>query len=232
MNRELSYEWVRASTIKSSFGFPLAGALLAWAVTIIFLWDPAEGSDIQFASLVGSVYSPLTALLVTVPFAQAFGQEYRDGTMRLTLSEFPNRTKVFLSKLIVPALLTIVTAIVTVAGVALIAWVMQAPVSGYDAISVMSFRAAGYTVIWGLLVAAVTVFTRNMAAGIAGVLVWGLILEQIFGSLLPDGVGRWLPVSRGTEWFQTGATEGALVYLVVALAFTAGAYFKFTRTDA
>lgn len=232
MNRELSYEWVRASTIKSSFGFPLAGALLTWAITIIFLWDPAEGSDIKFASLVGSVYSPLTALLVTVPFAQAFGQEYRDGTMRLTLSEFPDRTKVFLSKLIIPALLAIVTAVITVGGVALIALVMQAPVSGFGEIPALMFRASGYTVIWGLLVAAITVFTRNMAAGIAGVLVWGLILEQIFGSLLPEGVRPYLPVTRGTEWFQTGVVEGALVFLVVALLFTAGAYYKFTRTDA
>ena len=232
MTRELSYEWVRASTIRSSFGFPLAGALLTWAITVIFLWDPAEGSDIQLSSLVGSVYSPLTALLVTVPFAQAFGQEYRDGTMRLTLSEFPDRTKVFLSKLIVPALITIVTAIITVGVVALIALVMQAPVSGFGEIPVLMFRAAGYSVIWGLLVAAVTVLTRNMAAGIAGVLVWGLILEQIFGSLLPEGVGRFLPVSRGTQWFQTGDIEGGLIFLVVALAFTAGAYFKFTRTDA
>ena len=111
MNRELSYEWVRASTIRSSVGFPLAGALLTWAITIIFLWDPAEGTDIKFSALLGSVYSPLTALLVTIPFAQAFGQEYRDGTMRLTLSEYPDRTKVFLAKLIVPALLTIVAAV-------------------------------------------------------------------------------------------------------------------------
>lgn len=232
MNRELSYEWVRASTIKSSFGFPLVGAALTWAITIIFLWDPTEGSDIPFASLLGSVYSPLTALLVTVPFAQAFGQEYRDGTMRLTLSEFPDRTKVFLSKLIVPALIAVVTAVVTVGGVALIALVMGAPVSGFGEVPAMMFRAAGYSVIWGLLVAAVTVLTRNMAAGIAGVLVWGLILEQIFGSLLPEGVGRWLPVTRGTQWFQSGDVEGALVYLVAALVFTAGAYFKFTRTDA
>lgn len=232
MTRELSYEWVRAATIRSSFGFPLAGALLTWVITVIFLWDPAEGSDIPLTSLVGSVYSPLTALLVTIPFAQAFGQEYRDGTMRLTLSEFPDRTKVFLSKLIVPALITVVTAVVTVGGVALIALVMQAPVSGFGEIPVLMFRAAGYSVIWGLLVAAVTVLTRNMAAGIAGVLVWGLILEQIFGALLPDGVGRWLPVSRGTQWFQTGDGEGALVFLVAALLFTAGAYVKFTRTDA
>lgn len=232
MNRELSYEWVRASTIRSSFGFPLAGVLLAWVVTVIFLWDPAEGTDIKFAALVGSVYSPLTALLVTVPFAQAFGQEYRDGTMRLTLSEFPDRTKVFLSKLIIPALLAVAAAVITVGGVALIALVMGAPVSGFGEIPTMMVRAAVYSVIWGLLVAAVTVFTRNMAAGIAGVLVWGLILEQIFGSLLPDGVGRYLPVSRGTEWFQVGTTEGLLVFLAAALAFTVGAYFKFTRTDA
>lgn len=230
MNRELSYEWVRASTIRSSFGFPLAGALLTWAITIIFLWDPAEGTDIKFSALLGSVYSPLTALLVTIPFAQAFGQEYRDGTMRLTLSEYPDRTKVFLAKLIVPALLTIVAAVITVAGVALIS--LFGPVSGFGEVPAMMFRAAGYSVIWGLLVAAVTVLTRNMAAGIAGVLVWGLILEQIFGALLPEGVGRWLPVTRGTQWFQTGDVEGALVFLVVALAFTAGAYFKFTRTDA
>jgi ABC-2 type transport system permease protein len=230
MKRELSYELVRASTIKSSFGFPLAGALLTWAVTIIFLWDPAEGTELQFEGLVGSVYSPLTALLVTVPFAQAFGQEYRDGTMRLTLSEFPDRTKVFFAKLLIPALFAVVAAVITVAGVGLIA--LFGPVSGFGDMPAIMFRAAGYTVMWGLLVAAVTVFTRNMAAGIAGVLVWGLILEQIFGSLLPDGVGRFMPVLRGTEWFQTGVTEGALVFLVASLLLTAGAYFKFTRTDA
>lgn len=230
MKRILGYEWIRATTIKSSFGFPLAGAILAWGVTFLFVRDPAEGTIIPFAELAAQVYSPLSALLVTVPFAQAFGQDYRDGTMRLTLSEFPDRTKVFIAKLIVPALFAAVAAALAIAGSALISLI--GPVVDYGALPALMIRAAGYSILWGLLVAAITVFTRNMAAGIAGVLVWGLILENIFGAFLPAGVSRFLPVSRGTEWFQSGQWEGLGVMVVVSAVLIVAAFWKFTRTDA
>jgi ABC-2 type transport system permease protein len=230
MKRILGYEWVRATTIKSSFGFPLAGALLAWGVTFLFVRDPAEGSVTTFSDLAAAVFSPLSALLVTVPFAQAFGQDYRDGTMRLTLSEFPDRTKVFLAKLAVPALFAALGAALAIAGSALISLI--GPVVDYGAIPGMMLRAAGYSILWGLMVAAVTIFTRNMAAGIAGVLVWGLILENILGSFLPEGVSRFLPISRGTQWFQSGEWEGFGVMALISVLLIGGAYWKFTRTDA
>ena len=53
--------------------------------------------------------------------------------------------------------------------------------------------------LWGLLVLAITALTRNMAAGIAGVLIWGLIAENLLAAFLIDrapAIVDLLPIGR------------------------------------
>lgn len=239
MSRVLAYERVRATTLRSTYVFPLIGAAIAWAASILFIALGASGEEVAAANFVGQAFTPLSAVFLTIPFAQAFGHEYRDGTIRLALSEYPQRSRLFLAKLVVPGAIAFVWTVITVAGVALVA--LLGPRFGYvevtdfPALVGVSLREAVFVVLWGLLVAAITALTRNMGAGIAGVLVWGLVLENLIAVFLVDrvpAVVEWLPIGQGFGWVQTGNTALIIPMVVAAAALTATAYVKFVRTDA
>lgn len=235
----LSYERVRASTLRSTYGFPLIGAAIAWAASTLFVFLGSDGEAIDASTFVGQVFTPLSATFLTIPFAQAFGHEYRDGTIRLALSEYPKRSQLFFAKLIVPAVIAFVWSVITVAGIAVIMFVGpnlgDIEIVGFASLIGVSLREALFVVLWGLLVAAITALTRNMAAGVTGVLVWGLVMENLIALFLVDRVPaivEWLPVGQGFGWVQAGNPALIVPMLLAAVALTAVAYLKFVRTDA
>ena len=232
MKRALAYERVRAFTLRSSWGFPLVGVLLTWALGAFLVLTASAGSEVQLSSFVGQVFSPISALFLTVPFAQAFGHDYRDGTMRLTLSEFPNRRNVFLAKLIVPAVIALVATIVTVLGLAAI--VQLVPSYGLEDLPQLLFRECGFTVMWGVIVASITQITRSMAAGVVGPVIWWLLVEQLLGSLLsrfPFAL-ELMPINQGLLWSQFGEPRAGLVMLGATVIVAVVAFVRFTRRDA
>ena len=235
----VAYERVRATTLKSTYIFPLIGAAIAWAAGILFIAMGADGDQVQASTFVGQAFTPLSAVFLTIPFAQAFGHEYRDGTIRLALSEFPKRAQLFFAKLFVPAGIAVVATVITIGGIALIAALGPnfgyAEVTGFGSMLGIASREAIFIVLWGLLVAAITALTRNMAAGIAGVLVWGLIAENIIGLFLIDRapfIVELLPIGQGFSWVQTGNATLILPMVGFAAVLTAISYLKFVRTDA
>jgi ABC-type transport system involved in multi-copper enzyme maturation permease subunit len=239
MNRVLAYERVRATTLKSTYFFPLIGAAIAWAASILFIAMGADVDEVALSDFIGQAFTPLSAVFLTIPFAQAFGQEYRDGTIRLALSEFPKRTSLFAAKLIIPAAIAFIATVITIAGIALIAALGPSfgyvQITGFDAALAVALREAVFVVLWGLLVAAITALTRNMAAGIAGVLVWGLIAENLLALFLIDrfpAVVELFPIGQGFAWVQIGQTDLILPMVGTALILTAASYWKFVRTDA
>jgi ABC-2 type transport system permease protein len=239
MSRVLSYERVRATTLKSTYVFPLIGAAVAWAASILFIAQGADVDEVAVNEFIGQAFTPISAVFLTIPFAQAFGHEYRDGTIRLALSEFPRRTQLFTAKLVVPAVIAFIGTLITVGGIALIAALGPSfgyvDITGFDSLFGVAFREAVFVVLWGLLVSAITALTRNMAAGIAGVLIWGLIAENLLAVFLVDRVPAivdLLPIGLGFGWVQTGQTNLIFPMLGAAVILTAASYFKFVRADA
>jgi len=240
MRGVLAYERVRATTLRSTYVFPLIGAAVAWAASILFIAQGASVDDVDVSDFIGQAFTPLSAVFLTIPFAQAFGHEYRDGTIRLALSEYPRRSRLFAAKLIVPAVIAFVATIITVAGIAGIAFAGPTffgyvEITGFSLIAGVAVREAVFVVLWGLLVAAITALTRNMAAGIAGVLVWGLVLENLMALFLVDrfpAIVEWLPIGQGFGWVQTGDTALIVPMVLAAAVLTLASYLKFVRTDA
>lgn len=239
MSRVIAYERLRASTLRSTYFFPLIGAGIAWAASIAFVAMGSASDDVQAATFIGQAFTPLTAVFLTIPFAQAFGHEYRDGTIRLALAEYPKRSQLFVAKLLVPAVLAFVATMITVAGIALIAAlgpIFGYPnVSGFESIGALALRESIFVVLWGLLVAALTAITRNMAAGIAGVLIWSLIAENLIAVFLIDRfpiVADLLPLGQGLAWVQSGSMSLIVPMVIVAGALIAVAYVRFVRSDA
>lgn len=234
MNRVLAYERVRALSLRSTWVFPLVGVLIAVLSAVLTNATAADGWSATLSSYVPDSFTFLSVLFITVPFAQAFGHEYRDGTMRLTLSLFPHRRQVVMAKLAVPAAVSVVGATVGVAAIAAVG-LASGHVTGAGALGSVLVRAVGFTLMWGLLVAAVTVLTRNLAAGITGVLIWFVLVEQLLLSLLGDSVehlDRFMPLLNGQKWMSTGEVRGAVVMLVPTLALVLVALVRFERKDA
>jgi ABC-2 type transport system permease protein len=231
MKRALGYERMRATSIRSSWGFPAVGIGLTWALGLFITLSSSAGSDTMINSFIGQVYTPISALFLTIPFAQAFGHDYRDGTMRLTLSEFPNRMHVFVAKIAVPAVIAVIATVITTAGLAAI--LQLRPSYGYEQLPILIVRECLFTLMWGVIVASVTVLTRNMAAGIVGPIIWWLLVEQLIASLLSKFpiVLDLMPLNQGIFWAQFGEPRAGLVMLGATAIIAVAAYLRFTRSD-
>ena len=240
MNRYLKYELLRATTIKSTIIFPLIGIAGAWLFAYFGLHDINSAwlsNGLPVPSLVEAInnsYSPLSIFFITIPFAQAFGHDYRDGTMRLTLSAFPIRSRVLVAKFFIPSLIATIAAGIALLGI----WAMYQAflpvpnnVGGLQAIG----RHTAFTIFWGLLVASVVIFTRIMAAGIAGLVVWAAILENVVVAILGNKFPKlqsFLPLSEGMMWAARGNTRELIVISVATVLTVALAAIKFIKKDA
>lgn len=244
MNRIITFEIIRARTLKSTWIFPIIGIAMAWALTYFGLdnggltWNSELQADayLTLVQIINNSFSPLSIFFITVPFAQAFGHEYRDGTMRLTLSAYPTRGKVFLAKLIVPSIIAVLADVVAMVGIrALYNLKVANDVANEVGWLDTGLRHLGFTIMWGVVVAAVVIFTRNLAAGIAGVVVWAAILEPIVAVLLQSKVERiqeYLPFSQGMLWTTQGERSSLIPILVTTALFFILSGAKFLKRDA
>lgn len=234
MTRALSFERVRATSLRSTWVFPLIGVAISVLVALLGNATASDGWSDTLSDYVPSSYTFISALFITIPFAQAFGHEYRDGTMRLTLSLFPHRRQVFAAKLAVPAVVAAVAAALSALAISAIG-LTSGHVTDAGALPSVLVRCVGFTLMWGLLVASITVLTRNLAAGVTGVLIWYLLIEQLLLSLVGSSVenlDEFMPLLNGQKWMSTGGYRGAVVMLVPTLVLTLVALLKFERSDA
>ncbi len=254
MSRVLAFEWRRAVSLRSTWGFLLLGAALlvfiSWAAMIFN--GVQEGAEEGASPSMEGVASfdgagPLGLVLITTICAQAFGHEYRDGTMRLVLSQFPKRPRVFLAKLGVPAAF-VSAAILAALAVALPGAGIMFDVAPHDSWGAVAAVAAHQTVLavwWGLMVAAVTALIRNLAAGIVVSLVFAFVLENLAIGLLAtydsetDELGSraaWLtenlPFTNALVWASEGDARAAVVAIIWALVVVGLAGALFVRRDA
>ncbi len=254
MSRILAFEWRRAVSLRSTWGFLGIGLALlvfiAWAAMIFNGTQegaaPGSGPSMEgVATFDGG--GPLGIILITTVCAQAFGHEYRDGTMRLVLSQFPKRAEVFAAKVLVPAAFVVVTIVlalvISLAGAALV-FDVPAP-EGWGSVAAIALRQVGLGLWWGLIVGGVTALIRNLAAGIIVSLVFALILENVAIGLLTrsdpvtgEGVSRaaWLtenlPFTNALAWSAQGDGRAAIVAVVWAVVVVGVAGVLFLRRDA
>lgn len=241
MNRIIKYEIIRTRTLKSTWIFPLIGIALSWvaayfATTNNGLTFNSEGPATYYtlAQIINNSFTPLSIFFITIPFAQAFGHEYRDGTMRLTLSAYPIRIKVFVAKTLVPTVISVIAVLIAMLGIRII-YVARVALGSTELGTETSLRHLAFTILWGLIVAAIVIFTRNMAAGIAGVVVWAAILENLVLGLLTskwEKIGDYLPLLQGMNWTQNGESRSLAVIAITTVLMVVLSAAKFLKRDA
>ncbi len=240
------YEQRRITSIRSTWiiivlTLVLAG-LFAAGTAAIGNVDLATGNRVGVAPLtnvLATLINPIVLVPLSVLAAMAFGGEYRFGLIRLTLTTFPQRTKVFFAKLWVVVLWMLLTLIVTLALVLLISWLYRNNIN-FNPLEIANvtyvLRGLLYALGYCLFTFALVLITRNQALSIVVVILWTLLVEQLLVGFLGsrfEWLPKALPMSSGAG-FVTGddMLRNGLVFLGFLVVFLAAGWALFSRRDA
>jgi ABC-2 type transport system permease protein len=200
-------EWLKLRTVRSNITmacFAVALPLLITLLTMAFINVDSVDERAVSAVLLGS--GSLSVLLFGIIGVLAITQEYSQGTIRLTLAANPRRTKVYVAKGIVLAILSggLTAFIILVGNTA-----GEAILDSRGAVGKLSNDKMGQaylgmialSILVSLLGMAIGTLTRNPPSAVTVLVLWPLLLESLIGGLLSLVIN-----SIGFEWmpFQTG----------------------------
>lgn len=263
MTAALRYEWRRITSIRSTWILLAIAILLALAFVTLFgmLINSAGGG----ASDGGGVGTSLTSILnfsisnflVWVPLgtiaAQAFGQEYRNGTIRLTLTAFPRRDQVFWAKSIVCLAVIVVAMVVASIFGVIILYAVGVSDGGQSTLDIGFYLLRSCINLMGfcLIVFGVTLITRVLALGVVIPLLFSVVFEGVIVPAITvavlgtssmsetgfnDEAAWWLkilPFRAGSNFADgTDVVQNGLVYLAWVVIITGVGYVLFKRRDA
>jgi ABC-type transport system involved in multi-copper enzyme maturation permease subunit len=97
MIRLFKYEFLRITSLRSSWVLTILGTLMTAGISYLPLSMGNLTGDAQGLSLsnLTPAFVPLWGVWAATIASQAFGHDYRHGTIRITLSTFPNRLAVY-----------------------------------------------------------------------------------------------------------------------------------------
>ncbi|MGH7868127.1 MAG: ABC transporter permease subunit, partial [Candidatus Dormibacteraceae bacterium] len=171
----LTYEWRRITSIRSTW--ILLGIIIILPVTVITIGLLLGQSVDPLSTTIFSLSA--VGFLAAALGAQSLGQEYRFGTIRVTLTTYPTRLFIFVAKLVVALGFTVVTGVVTIGLCLLIAslagdpWQLTA-----DALAI-AFRMVLILAGWLLIGFGIAGLTRNTMLGIVLPLVTVFVIEPL-----------------------------------------------------
>ncbi len=194
----LRSEWIKLRSLRSTPGLLAAlvviGVLLSWILATFVKTDP--DTDLPFTISETFVFSTwLTMILAIVMGTLSFTSEVQHGTLATAVTTQPARWVIVAAKAVVSSGLGLAMGILgMVAGLggAILGGLKAGDTSG-------SLATAG----WGLLLTALApmlglgigMIIRHSAGAITGVLVWALVIENLFKSFAPANFTRLLPFS-------------------------------------
>jgi ABC-2 type transport system permease protein len=141
----------------------------------------------------------------------AFTQEFRYGTASSTYLSEPRRTRVLIAKWLSLGLTSVVITIVTLAASVPFSIMLIRSQGGEVIVGAQLWQtvSAAFAAMaaYGVIGVALGALVRNQIAGVVGVLVWMLAVEQIVIPVLPV-VGRWMPWGATSSLLQLGPSWG------------------------
>jgi ABC-2 type transport system permease protein len=244
MKRVLKSEWIKFITVRSNIIVVIAGIVVTLALAVITALLVKVGVHSTPATALQSATNPFLLYFLLILGVQSFTQEYRFGTMRVTLTASPRRIEVFWSKLIVLALVGMAACVVYLA----ISFPLTMALLGHRGLPTAPFsehqvRQAlfGYIAVCAIgpaLGAAVGAIIRSTALAVTLVLVWPLVIEQTLASLLPKTVAKHLPFQAAQAAVQLPTTgylghwAGLATFTLFTAVFIYAALTRLIRSDA
>ena len=228
----LRYEYMRLRTIRSTYWLLGLALALQLALAIVIAQSMASsdtftGGDQTFETLAtigGSTGAPLLmAYILGLLGVFSTGHEYRHGMIRATLTALPNRTQVFIAKVVSTALLSAVAAALCVAiGIASIA-AFGLDMPSREAFFHLSSGVVIYTALFALSGLAFAAITRNQTAAVALLMLVPSLFEFIIQAIViliktnsddPQGGGgivtilKYLPYDAGSQMYVQVSING------------------------
>ncbi|WP_327325179.1 ABC transporter permease [Streptomyces sp. NBC_01210] len=228
MNRPVRYEWVRLTTLTSTW--LLAAA--AVAVTALAAWGYAfTVTEFQSEEIAVTAQEALVAVINKASFAPlaagvfgalAMGGDYRHGTIRATLAVTPVRSRAVAAKALVAGgfALAVTGCATAVSWIVASATLPAELISGvsYGDLIVLHGGLLLQTVCWTLIGIAITVVFRSQAVGTVSLVAIPYVLEPMVrtGGLFADSpwlaqAAKYLPFAAGTSMSNIAGDEGAFL---------------------
>ncbi|MEN9693314.1 MAG: hypothetical protein RLZZ330_958 [Actinomycetota bacterium] len=240
MIRLFKYEFLRITSLRSSWVLTILGTLMVAGIGFLALdtfGSVARPTGFEFSSLIPA-FVPVWTVWAATLASQAFGHDYRHGTIRLTLSTFPNRLAVYfvrvMTVLIWCAIWLAVTILIVNAEIAAFTY-QPAPLSD-------SYAAIGKMVAFNALFILTSMFivliTRVLALGVVIPLMMASVVENIVALMMPEKF-KWsieyFPYSNAMSWampWNEGGTQSITPLVVLTAALFVISLVMFKKRDA
>jgi ABC-2 type transport system permease protein len=193
----LTSEWIKLSSVRANtaiLGLALGvGAFVSWACATFVTDEVLTVSDVFIYSTV------LTAVFAAVAGILLFTSEAQHGTLATALTAQPARWVIVAAKTMTAATFGLVLG-----AVGMVAGVGGALLGGLDRGDTSTMAA---TTLWALLFTALSavlglgvgMVIRHSSGAISGLLVWGLVIENLLTVFVPEQVSRFLPFVAGNN---------------------------------
>jgi hypothetical protein len=210
---------------KILLGFAVLVPVIIYILTLFFAFDEGVMGSPAIVNIASG--APLVALLLGVVGVMCATQEYSQGTIRITLVATPNRSRVYVAKLLTTLFISVIsTAIVLV--ISLIATQLILSSRGVrfelidnDARVVASFLLM--TTIVSVFGFSLGLIFKSGPGAISSVLLWPTIAEgMVFGLLsvaTQKNVFRWAPIQNGFQLVSEFQMEDSNSWSVSLLLF-------------
>jgi ABC-type transport system involved in multi-copper enzyme maturation permease subunit len=192
----LRYEWVRITTIRSTYWLTGAAWLIGTTFSTLIAWgtSTAAGNEgIPFDELLGiapgvttqgATYGAphIVGYLAAIIGVLTWGHEYRHGMIRSTLTALPSRTTVWAAKLVVTGAWIVGLMIVSFALSSFSGWLFLRD-NGIAFLGSSTLKTEGKTLVTVVLLTwfamAITALFRHQTAALVLLFIWPLIIETI-----------------------------------------------------
>jgi hypothetical protein len=190
---------------KILLGFAVLVPVIIYILTLFFAFNEGVMGSPAIVNIASG--APLVALLLGVVGVMCATQEYSQGTIRITLVATPNRSRVYVAKLLTTLFISVIsTAIVLVISLIATQLILSSrgvrfELIGNDARVVASFLLM--TTIVSVFGFSLGLIFKSGPGAISSVLLWPTIAEgMVFGLLsvaTQKNVFRWAPIQNGFQ---------------------------------
>lgn len=212
----LASDWIKLASVRSTTIIlalnAIGGFLASWAMAKLVTDEVLYVSDVTFYWAGG------TAIIAAIGGVLLFTSEVQHGTLAITLAAQPTRWVIAISKIATAAGLGM-----ALGATGLVAGFAGGVIAGLDmgdtsAMMITGAWALLYTTLSAVLGLGLGLIIRHGSAAIAGLLVWGLLIESLFQAFMPASIARFFPFLAGDRLLAIDSAFNSAETLAQALS--------------
>lgn len=211
-------DWIKLSSLRSTRAITalvaFIGAFASWAVATLIKDEVLIVAEVFVFSTV------LTAVFAAVSGILLFTSEAQHGTLAASLTTQPARWVVAVSKTVLAAARGFALGVIGLTAAFAGGVVGGLEVGGTATMASDAAWALVFTTVAALLGLGLGMAVRHGSGAISGLLVWWLVIENLFTLFLPAEVARFLPFFAGNNLLGIESETTSPAALAAALSRT------------